>query len=83
MADLYHFSTKEDIYANYIIKVSPLSHFFPVCECQLQHVGAQLSPIHTKCPQAGQGTDQSITRCLQLALLQALQANATTSTKCK
>lgn len=27
MADLYHFSTKEDIYASYFIKVSPLSHF--------------------------------------------------------
>lgn len=35
MADLYHFSTKEDIYANYIIKVSPLSHFSPVCECNM------------------------------------------------
>lgn len=38
MADLYHFSTKEDIYASYFIKVSPLSHFSPVCEHQLQHV---------------------------------------------
>lgn len=25
MADLYHFSTKEDIYASYFIKVSPVS----------------------------------------------------------
>lgn len=32
MADLYHFSTKEDSYASYFIKVSPLSHFSLACE---------------------------------------------------
>lgn len=83
MADLYHFSTKEDIYASYFIKVSPLSTS-PQCvnvSCNMSE--PSLAPIHTKCPQAGQGTDQGISRCLQLALLQPLQVNATASTKWK
>lgn len=38
MADLYHFSTKEDSYASYFIKVSPLSHSSSACECLLEYV---------------------------------------------
>ena len=35
MADLYHFSTKEDSYASYFIRVSPLSHSSFMSECLL------------------------------------------------
>lgn len=62
MADLYHFSTKEDIYASYFIKVSPLSHFFPVCEHRLHMSEPSLPPSTPNAP--GQGTDQGISRCL-------------------
>lgn len=38
MADLYHFSTKEDSYARYFIRVSPLLHSFSACEHLLGYV---------------------------------------------
>lgn len=38
MADLYHFSTKEDSYASYFIRVSPLLHSSSVCEYLLGYV---------------------------------------------
>lgn len=38
MADLYHFSTKEDSYASYFIRVCPLSHSSSTCEHPLGYV---------------------------------------------
>lgn len=55
MADLYHFSTKEDSYASYFIKVSPLSRSSSIVNISWAMSEPSPVPIRTKPSVQGKG----------------------------